>query len=230
MSANGLSWHEAGERGLQISLAETPSDTTTANLLALQRAVMAQFGDAIEDTVLAYQTLTVFWPANAAMRAPLKHWLASYQCDNTSRPVLDGRVIRLPVWYATASGPDLESLARRSKLTIAELISLHTSRHYRAFANGFAPGFCYLGEVDERIACPRHTTPRKVVAGGSVGIADTQTAVYPRASPGGWQLIGRCPVSLFDVRREPPTHINVGDTVIFEAIDKDQFIELGGQI
>ena len=230
MSIDPITWDMAGERGLRISLARAPSASTTAALVALKDALIADFGSAIEDTVLAYQSLTVFWPISAALREPLKHWLSTYEGLEAPSSAPRGNIIRLPVWYAIESGPDIESLARRNSLTIAELIELHAGRPYRAYANGFAPGFCYLGEVDERLACPRHATPRQAVATGSVGIADTQTAVYPRTSPGGWQLIGRCPIPLFDLNTEPPTRINVGDTVIFDAIDRERFIELGGCI
>lgn len=230
MSTDAITWDAAGERGLRINLAQAPGAATTAQLLALRDALTERFGSAIEDTVLAYQSLTVFWPATGALREPLKHWLASYTCTDAPTTIAQGHIIHLPVWYAIESGADLESLARRNNLAIAELIAIHTGRQYRAYANGFAPGFCYLGEVDPRIACPRHVTPRKSVPSGSVGIADTQTAVYPRSSPGGWQLIGRCPFRLFDLNAKPPTRINVGDKVVFEAIDKHRFIELGGSI
>ena len=230
MSIDPITWDMAGERGLRISLAQAPSAATTAALVALRDALIAHFGSAIEDTVLAYQSLTVFWSTSAALREPLKHWLSTYERIESAYSTPRGSIMRLPVWYAIESGPDIESLARRNNLTMGELIELHAGRPYRAYANGFAPGFCYLGEVDERLACPRHATPRNMVASGSVGIADTQTAVYPRTSPGGWQLIGRCPIPLFDLNTEPPTRISVGDTVIFEAIDRDRFIELGGCI
>lgn len=230
MSTDAITWDAAGERGLRISLTQAPSAATTAQLLALRDALTERFGSAIEDTVLAYQSLTVFWPSTAALREPLKHWLAGYTCTEAPQAIAQKHIIHLPVWYAVESGPDLERVARRNNLAIAELIALHTGREYRAHANGFAPGFCYLGEVDPRIAYPRHATPRKAVPSGSVGIADTQTAVYPRSSPGGWQLIGRCPSRLFDLNAKPPTRINVGDTVMFEAIDKHRFLELGGSI
>jgi len=110
------------------------------------------------------------------------------------------------------------------------VIDLHTGTDYRVYAIGFAPGFAYLGEVDERIAAPRLATPRARVARGSVGIAERQTAVYPSDSPGGWNLIGRCPVPLFDARAHPPMPVSVGDTVRFESVSRERFLALGGDL
>ena len=93
---------------------------------------------------------------------------------------------------------------------------------------GFAPGFAYLGEVDTRIAMPRLATPRHNVPQGAVAIADRQTAIYPSQSPGGWNLIGLCPTSLFNAEQQPPSPMAVGDRICFNAISRDEFIRLGG--
>ena len=107
---------------------------------------------------------------------------------------------------------------------------MHCSQVYNAYATGFAPGFCYLGDTPEPLAVPRLATPRRAVPAGSVALADRQTAVYPSASPGGWRLIGRCPLELFNLSKSPPALIAVGDRVSFKPIDKDRFVELGGQV
>ena len=114
------------------------------------------------------------------------------------------------------------------RVSVDELIDLHTGTTYHAYANGFAPGFCYLGEIPEKIATPRLATPRRQVPAGSVAIADRQTAIYPIASPGGWNLLGRCPTPLFDRRSAPPATINVGDRVRFKAIEREEYLALGG--
>ena len=136
----------------------------------------------------------------------------------------------LPVYYAPEAGIDLESLAERAGLPISEVIDLHAGAEYRVYAIGFAPGFAYLGEVDERIAAPRLATPRASVPRGSVAIADRQTAVYPSVSPGGWNLIGRCPVPMFDPDAQPCMPVAVGDTVRFEPISRERFLTLGGDL
>ena len=98
------------------------------------------------------------------------------------------------------------------------------------YAIGFAPGFAYLGQVDERIATPRLDTPRQKVPRGAVGVANHQTAVYPAISPGGWNLIGRCPLAMFDLHATEPMTVKVGDRVRFEAINRTTYLELGGDV
>jgi KipI family sensor histidine kinase inhibitor len=151
--------------------------------------------------------------------------------SNVSTPaVLERGTVVLPVYYAPEVGIDLESLAKRAGLPVSKVIDLHAGAQYRVYAIGFAPGFAYLGEVDERIAAPRLATPRAGVPRGSVAIADRQTAVYPSVSPGGWNLIGRCPVPMFDPDAQPCMPVSVGDTVRFEPISRERFLALGGDL
>jgi KipI family sensor histidine kinase inhibitor len=126
-----------------------------------------------------------------------------------------GRVIEIPTRY---DGPDLDETAERSKVTVEELIALHSGREYRAFFLGFLPGFAYCGVLDARIRAPRLVRPRERVPAGSVAVADGQTSVYPFDSPGGWRLIGRTDVAVFDSTREPPVLISPGDRVRFVAL------------
>jgi KipI family sensor histidine kinase inhibitor len=148
----------------------------------------------------------------------------------TSEPMTTeaGRLVTLPVWYGAEAGPDLKALAESNGLTPDEVVQRHHAREYRVYAVGFAPGFAYLGEVDEAIARPRLATPRQHVPTGSVGIADRQTAVYPAESPGGWNLIGRCPVRIFDPMAAVPMPMAVGDRIQFEPISRTDYLELGG--
>jgi KipI family sensor histidine kinase inhibitor len=126
-----------------------------------------------------------------------------------------GRTIELPTRYGGEDGPDLDEVAERAALTAAQVVELHASIPYRVYMLGFAPGFAYLGRVPTAIAAPRRATPRSRVPAGSVGIAGEQTGVYPFASPGGWQLIGRTDIALWDVSRDPPALLSPGDTVRF---------------
>ena len=138
--------------------------------------------------------------------------------------------MELPVYYSPESGPDLQSLSKLVGLSTREIIELHQSIDYRVYAMGFAPGFAYLGEIDSRIAAPRLQTPRLKVPAGSVAIADRQTAVYPCQSPGGWNLIGLCPETMFDMAKTPPTPIKVGDRVRFQQVTRREYMALGGEI
>lgn len=133
------------------------------------------------------------------------------------------RTVEIPVCYGGDEGPDLSFVASHNGLTEGEAIAIHSSGDYRVYMLGFAPGFPYLGGLSERIAAPRHQTPRTTIPQGSVGIAGNQTGVYPLATPGGWQLIGRTPLALFRPQDEIPSLLRAGDTVRFIPITRQQY-------
>jgi inhibitor of KinA len=137
---------------------------------------------------------------------------AQRQSDVDPEP---SRLIEIPTRYGGDDGPDLEELAARHDLRPGDVVDLHASVEYLVYMLGFAPGFAYLGRVPEQIATPRRDTPRTVVPAGSVGIAGDQTGIYPLESPGGWQLIGRTDVRLWDIARDPPALLSPGDRVRF---------------
>jgi KipI family sensor histidine kinase inhibitor len=134
----------------------------------------------------------------------------------------------IPVYYGPEVALDIELVATFSDLSVDAVIALHASVTYDVYAIGFAPGFAYLGNVDRRIAMPRKESPRQKVVKGSVGIADQQTAIYPADSPGGWQIIGRTPMSLIDYNDSKLTRFDTGDRVKFTAISRKDFIKMGG--
>lgn len=148
--------------------------------------------------------------------------LAPADAEGLARALLDvpagpltGRSIEIPTVY---DGPDLEEVARLSGLTVGEVVRSHTSREHLAYFLGFMPGFAYCGGLDDRLVAPRLASPRPRVPAGSVAIADGQTSVYPFASPGGWRLIGRTEVRMFDPGRDPPALVAPGDRVRFVAL------------
>lgn len=124
----------------------------------------------------------------------------------------EGRLVEIPTRY---DGADLEDVARRSDVSVDELVALHAGREYRAYFLGFLPGFAYLGRLDPRIVAPRLERPRERVPSGSVAVADGQTAVYPFASPGGWRLIGSTDLVMFDAASDDPARLRAGDRVRF---------------
>ncbi|WP_067094685.1 5-oxoprolinase subunit PxpB [Marinomonas atlantica] len=136
--------------------------------------------------------------------------------------------VEIPVYYGSEVGPDLEGIATHCGLSTDEVIQLHCATRYRAYAIGFSPGFAFLGNVPEAIRMPRKTTPRLKVPQGSVAIAEQQTAVYPSVSPGGWQILGRTPVSLVDWESDSLALIQVGDTVRFKPMSREDFLAQGG--
>ena len=140
------------------------------------------------------------------------------------------RSVSIPVYYGLEVGLDLEELAKMKSRSVEEIISLHVNKEYFVYAIGFSPGFPYMGEVDPILATPRLANPRAKVPKGSVGIADNQTAVYPQLSPGGWQILGRTPIEMFDTSYDGFSYLKVGDKVKFRSIEKDEFLELGGKL
>jgi inhibitor of KinA len=134
--------------------------------------------------------------------------------------------VEIPVCYGGAFGPDLEDVARHNGLTPEEVVRIHSGTEYFTYMLGFLPGFPYLGGMSERIATPRKQTPRLRVPAGSVGIAGSQTGIYPLESPGGWQLIGRTPLALFRPEDDPPVLVKPGDRVRFHPISEREFRRL----
>ena len=150
--------------------------------------------------------------------------------ESSPLEVSQQRIVKVPVFYGEEVGLDLALVAEEKAMSVDEVVALHTQGVYSVYAIGFAPGFAYLGQIDERLATARLANPRKEVPKGSVSIADRQTAVYPTKSPGGWKILGRTPVEMFDASYEGLSLVHVGDLVQFEAISKEQFLALGGQL
>ena len=212
---------------LMVRLFERIGEANMPWVLAASQRMHAAFGEHLLDLVPSYTTLMVQFdlrPGEA--RALITQALDGLQPDTGS----SGRRHEIPVWYDASVGPELPVLAARSGLSEAEVVRLHSEREYPVFALGFAPGFGFMGLVDERLASPRLSTPRKRVAAGSVGIAERQTAAYPAVSPGGWNLIGRTPVRLFDREREGYSLLQPGDRVRFVPVSRSEFLALGGDV
>jgi len=220
----------AGENALIVYLGETTSAAVSAALLQLAQSLKQQLGCAIIGLTPSYASLLINYDLLQTdaekVTAAVKEGVAALTQDSERA----GSLVVLPVYYSPEVGLDLVSLAQAKGLTTQALIAIHQQREYRVYAIGFAPGFAYLGDVDERIAAPRLATPRQHVPRGAVAIAERQTAVYPAQSPGGWNIIGRCPLTMFDPTAAPPMPVQVGDRVQFEAISREQFLDLGGEL
>lgn len=211
-----------------------PSTTINASINThVQQAVTLirqRLSQDIIDLIPSYASILVMFDLNAIDHHRLRNRLKALlqTCENPSQAT--GKIIELPVYYSNESGQDLARITQHAKLSSEQVIALHQAQEYRVYAIGFAPGFAYLGEVDERIATPRLATPRLKVPKGAVAIADRQTAVYPSESPGGWNIIGLCPIDMFNPEVIKSMPVEVGDCVRFVAIDRDTYLELGGEI
>ncbi|WP_297421226.1 5-oxoprolinase subunit PxpB [Clostridium sp.] len=135
-------------------------------------------------------------------------------------------IVEIPVCYGGEFGPDLEYVAKINNLNVEEVIKIHSEGKYLVYMIGFAPGFPYLGGMSEKIAAPRRESPRTVIPAGSVGIAGAQTGVYPIETPGGWQLIGRTPIKMFDLNGEPKSLLKSGDIAKFRPISYEDYLRL----
>ena len=220
----------AGQDALIVYFADQTSAEVSAQIQHAVTNIRDQMGDAIVDLVPSYASLLVIYDLDIcdpfSARSRLKLALKNLKSGDSQA----GNLVNLPAYYSLESGPDLEVIAERGKISVDEVIEIHQQQEYRVYAIGFAPGFAYLGKVDERIAAPRLATPRQKVPRGAVAIADRQTAVYPAQSPGGWNLIGLCPTRMFDPEKQPSMPVQVGDRIRFKAIDRAEFLSLGGEL
>jgi inhibitor of KinA len=179
--------------------------------------------DGMVEYVTGFTTITIFFDPLLVDLEKIGRQidvLVSQVPWNVSTPF---RTIEIPICYGEEFGPDLSFVAKHNRLSVSEVIEYHTGAEYRVYLIGFAPGFPYLGGMSPRIATPRLESPRVAVPAGSVGIAGEQTGIYPLATPGGWQLIGRTPLTLFRPADTPPCLLSAGDRVLFRSITRDQF-------
>lgn len=208
----------AGDSAILIEWADEINDEINDHVHASAQFFLTQHHPAIRDLIPAYASLLVCYdPARAAF-ADMDAWLRQALQIVPPEFSVQPRIIEIPTRYGGEFGPDLKSLASLTGVTQDKIVHLHASVLYRVYLVGFAPGFAYLGSVPEQIAAPRLATPRTHVPAGSVAIAGRQTGIYPSVTPGGWQLIGRTDLVLFDPRRDPPTWLRPGDRVRFVAL------------
>ncbi|MFC0772516.1 5-oxoprolinase subunit PxpB [Terrimonas alba] len=218
------------ETALLVSFENRIDEDINKQVIALHELLGKRPFDGFIESVPAYASLAVFYnlivvKKNCKDNTTTFEWvkmvveelIAGLENDVVAA---GAETIRIPVYY---NGQDLESLARLHKLSIEDVVQIHTEKIYRVFMIGFLPGFAYMGKLDERIATPRHATPRTNVKAGSVGIAGLQTGIYPMSSPGGWQLIGQTPIKIFDITREKPCLLKAGDKIQFAPISKQEF-------
>lgn len=213
---------EAGDSALLFDLGATEAsalqgsidESVNARAIAVAADIRARAIPGVRDVVSTFHTVAVYFDLLAADVAAIAGLL--HRAGDSSAGQQQGRLVEVPVTYGGEAGPDLAGVAAFGGCSPEEVITRHAARTYRVFMLGFLPGFAYMASVDERIAAPRRASPRLRVPAGSVGIAGPQTAVYPLESPGGWQIIGRTPLEVFNAERTPAAAIfSPGDRVRF---------------
>lgn len=222
-----------GDAAVVVEFGNEISEQTHKQVRAFSAYLQQHPFRGLIEFVPAYTTVTVYYdPWVISERGQLNPYtkvtgflqrMLPFVADagNGSKP----RVVEIPVLYGGDYGPDLEFVARVNEISSDEVIKLHTQQEYLVYMIGFAPGFPYLGGMNKRIAAPRQETPRQQIPAGSVGIAGGQTGIYPIQTPGGWQLIGRTPVRLFNPQATPPSLLQGGDLVRFVAITEEEYKE-----
>ncbi len=214
-----------GDSAVVLAIASAADETALERVRAIASALERDPPPGVVDIVPAFATITLFFDAARAGE------FARF-CEDIRQRALraggtldrgDARVVEMPVCYGGECGPDLGEVAAKSGIDPAQVIALHSGGSYVVQAIGFAPGFGYLGGLPEKIHTPRRATPRTLVPAGSVGIGGVLTAVYPFATPGGWNIIGRTPLNMFDANRTEPAILRAGDHVRFRAITEEEF-------
>ncbi|MBX9403638.1 5-oxoprolinase subunit PxpB [Lysobacter sp. BMK333-48F3] len=216
-----------------LRLGERIDDAVNARVHAFVARLRRQPPPWLRDLVPAYASLALFFDPRIVDAETALDWLSaqwlSHDHDLADGPVEALREVEIPVAYGGEYGPDLDESAAELGLSPQQLIQRHADAEYRVAMIGFAPGFPYLSGLDPALALPRLSTPRTAVAAGSVAIGGAQTGIYPRPGPGGWRLLGRTPLALFDAGRAAPTLLLPGDRVRFVPIDADAFERLRAQ-
>ncbi|MDQ6860046.1 MAG: 5-oxoprolinase subunit PxpB [Verrucomicrobiota bacterium] len=199
-----------------------PADDMIETMLASARALREAEIAGVIEIAPAYMTLGVFYDGARCsfemMAERIEHALKTVA--TTTAPT---RIVEIPVCYEREFGPDLDAVAQHTGLSVEEVIERHSAAEYRVSCVGFTPGFPYLSGLPNELSTPRRATPRKQVPAGSVAIGGSQTGVYPSVSPGGWHLIGRTRLRLFDPEADAPALLQAGDRVRFRAISPDDF-------
>lgn len=215
----------AGEQGLVVEFGDRIDPAVNRRVHCTAGLVTAAKIDGVLEIVPTYRSLLIYYDPLTVSRAQLIELVGSLigQEGGTGPEKEAGRIVEIPVSYGGEHGPDLDFVARHTGLSPEEVIAVHTSVPYLVYMLGFTPGFPYLGGMSERIAAPRLEKPRTAIPGGSVGIAGSQTGIYPVTSPGGWQIIGRTPVKPFDPASAEPFLFAAGDYLQFIAITAAEY-------
>lgn len=220
---SNLTFKLIGDRGVLVELGSDINPEINRDVRNLWVALEKEDIEGTQDIIPGYCSLLVYYDFSDINSEELIERIRETVSKLSEIELPPPKVYNLPVLYGGEAGPDLDFVAEKNELSAQEVIDVHTSRKYLIYMIGFAPGFPYLGGMSEEIATPRLQEPRTKTPARSVGIAETQTGVYPLESPGGWRLIGRTPVELFTPEVDPPVLLEMGDYVKFFQVSKERY-------
>jgi KipI family sensor histidine kinase inhibitor len=218
-----------GDRGFLLEFGDEISREINEKVRRMALAIQAKAIEGILETVPTYRSLLIIYNPLLLPIDDLKKRLKRIEEGLQQTPLQEPKLTRIPVVYGSIYGPDLESVAKYLQTSPEEVIRLHCSKPYLIYMVGFMPGYPYMGELPQGLVVPRLKTPRLLVPKGSVAIAQRQTGIYSMESPGGWQILGRTPVELFDPEKDPPALLQMGDFVQFYSIGEKEFEEWPSQ-
>ena len=229
-----FSIYPISERAVTLEFGNAIDLATHNKVMQYYAAIQSARMPGFIECVPAYTTLTLYFDLKKIDQSELegenafqkvKNFIWTLKINSDTNGFTD-KLIEIPVCYEETFGIDLSELAMKNNLSIQDIVKLHSEIEYTVFMIGFAPGFPYMGEIDERLVCARRANPRKKVPAGSVAIAGRQTGIYPFDTPGGWQIIGRTPVDLFSITRNPASLLQAGMRVKFSPITLTEFEKL----
>ena len=216
----------AGDTGLIVEFGEGIDPDVNAKVRAVAAAIKKNTLQGLIEIIPTYRSLLLIYDPLVTLPEKLIPFIEQLETtleDENKEPC---RIVEIPVFYGEEFGPDIETVAKSANLNQEEVIELHSRPEYLIYMVGFTPGFPFLGGLDKRLFTPRLKTPRMVVPKGSVGIANNQTGMYPIASPGGWQIIGKTPLTLFAPHRKTPFLYQAGDKIKFIPISRQEYSRL----
>jgi inhibitor of KinA len=226
-----------GDSAITIDFGNTIDESVNRKVMSLFCQLKKHAFTGMIEAVPAYSSLTIHYNVPAVKKIAkdqlaydwVKTNIETFIIQNEGEPESKSRLMRIPVCYDKEYGYDLDAIAFTKKLSIEEIIQLHTAETYKVYLLGFLPGFPYMATLNEKLTMPRRSQPRLSLPAGSVGIAGRQTGIYPLDSPGGWQIVGRTPLQMFNAHDENPTLLRVGDTIQFHSITADEFKDHQGR-
>lgn len=207
-----------GDSAVIVRFGTEMNEMVHKNVKAFTDELSNQSFEGFIECVSSFTTVTVYYKKRSykSVCSQIEEIRSHLSTRRQDKP----RIVDIPVWYGGEYGPDLKEVAVYHGLTEKEVIRIHTEGEYLVYMIGFAPGFPYLGGLSDKIATPRRKTPRLKIPAGSIGIAGAQTGIYPISTPGGWQIIGRTDISLFNAEQNPPSVLKSGDIVKFVEVSK----------